>query len=475
MDNSFKKHELGSNVKVILDIKDEYINKFINITRERFKEGYQSIYDNVKENNKVPKLLLKEFQDKLKLVPLWSEKMIEDEFNRIKVVSKCDFLEQLIEALFSSYSQMFMLVNKKEVPIKIPSQHYVIHNCYIEIARALWKKPQLYYHRYDVKTRQSLNNELDILIYDSINTSIKELIPFKELLNNYLEQTDTTLDELNNLTISSNNQDEDDDEDDEISDIPDDYEVVNREDNVEEQQGDIEEVEEVEEIVENNDNVEEVVEVKGDVKEIVENSDEVVENNHNVEEVIENNNNVEEVIENNDNVEEVVENSDNVEEVEEVEEVVEDKDDVEEIEEVVEDKDDVEEIEEVVENNDNVEDKNDVEIIEQFEIDEDDEVSNKNLNDNQEDNKQENINDYYKIDSSDISDNNNLDNNNPNQKNIKEVNIVNKKEKKTNKTKKINNEKKIERYLGVNVGVNEFKRNKENIKRMLLHKSISNV
>ena len=272
MDNSFKKHELGSNVKVILDIKDEYINKFINITRERFKEGYQSIYDNVKENNKVPKLLLKEFQDKLKLVPLWSEKMIEDEFNRIKVVSKCDFLEQLIEALFSSYSQMFMLVNKKEVPVKIPSQHYVIHNCYIEIARALWKKPQLYYHRYDVKTRQSLNKELDTLIYDSINTSIKELIPFKELLNNYLEKTDTTLDELNNLTISSNNQDEDDDGDDEDyedDDISDNYEVVNREDNVEEQQDDIEEVEEVEEIVENNDNVEEVVEVE-EVEEVVE-------------------------------------------------------------------------------------------------------------------------------------------------------------------------------------------------------------
>ena len=57
MDNSFKKHELGSNVKVILDIKDEYINKFINITRERFKEGYQSIYDNVKENRQLGTLI----------------------------------------------------------------------------------------------------------------------------------------------------------------------------------------------------------------------------------------------------------------------------------------------------------------------------------------------------------------------------------------------------------------------------------
>ena len=145
MNNSFQKRELGSNIKVILDVKDEYISKFINITRERFKEGYKSIYDNVKKNNKIKKLVLKEFQDKLKLVPLWSEKMIEDEYNRIKVISKCEYLDELIEALFSSYSQMFMLVNKqKDDAIKIPSQNYVIHHCYIEIARALWKKPQLY-------------------------------------------------------------------------------------------------------------------------------------------------------------------------------------------------------------------------------------------------------------------------------------------------------------------------------------------
>ena len=414
MDNSFTKHELGSNVKMILDIKDEYINKFINITRERFKEGYQSIYDNVRKNNKVPKLLLKEFQDKLKLVPLWSEKMIEDEFNRIKVLSQCDFLEQLIEALFSSYSQMFMLVNKKEeTPIKIPSQHYVIHSCYIEVARALWKKPQLYYHRYDVKMLQILNNELDTLIYDSINTSIKKLIPFKELLNNYLEQKDTTLDNLNNLTISTNNQDEDD-EDNEDDDISDNYEVVNKENDIEEEQQD------------------DVEEQQDDVKE---EQDDVEEEQEDIEE----------------QQDDVEEQQDDVEE--EQEDIEEQQEDIEEQQEDIEEQqDDVEEEQEDIEDiNENV--------VEEFEIDEDDKVSNKNEND------------YYKINKSDILDNNT----NLIEQNIKEVSIMNKKKKLSNKKKKINNETKIEKYLGVNIGVNEFKNNKENIKKMLLHKSIANI
>ena len=55
------------------------------------------------------------------------------------------------------------------------------------------------------------------------------------------------------------------------------------------------------------------------------------------------------------------------------------------------------------------------------------------------------------------------------EENIKEVKILSKKDKKNN------NEKKIARYLGVNVSVNEFKNNKDKIKKMLLHKSIANV
>ena len=242
MNNSLKTEEVGSNIKAILDIKDEYTNRFISITRERIKEGYQSIYDNVKENNTTPKLILKEFQDKLKLVPVWSEKMIEDEFNRIKIISKCDYLEELIEALFSSYSQMFMIVNNKKFdnPVKIPSHHYVLHNCYIEIARELWRKPQLFYHRYDNQKRQLLNDELNKLIDNSINNSIKKLIPFKELLNNYLDKTNTTIEELDSLKISSNEVHEEEQEVDEEE-----QEVDEEEQEVDEEEQEVDEEEEI--------------------------------------------------------------------------------------------------------------------------------------------------------------------------------------------------------------------------------------
>lgn len=479
MNNSLKTEEVGSNIKAILDIKDEYTNRFISITRERIKEGYQSIYDNVKENNKTPKLILKEFQDKLKLVPVWSEKMIEDEFNRIKIISKCDYLEELIEALFSSYSQMFMIVNNKKFdnPVKIPSHHYVLHNCYIEIARELWRKPQLFYHRYDNQKRQLLNDELNKLIDNSINNSIKKLIPFKELLNNYLDKTNTTIEELDSLKISSNEvvnekqEDENEEEIDEDEEISDNYEIIDKN--------------ELEESINNTENKiienEDKEELEGLVEDANEETAEAVENiieepmENLVEEKLENkdNNNVDITktldisLENNETLNEFTNDENGLEEdnIEEEFTLDDNDDDDDDEDNDIDDDDDETGIEGDIENSDNTDNQEDTdELIEGF----------GNEKENNEENNQENRvdNDYYNNENPNnqkLKINEENLNNNTQEDNIKEVKILSKKD------KKHNNEKKIARYLGVNVSVNEFKNNKDQIKKMLLHKSITNV
>lgn len=495
MNNSLKIEEVGSNIKAILDIKDEYTNRFISITRERIKEGYQSIYDNVKENNTTPKLILKEFQDKLKLVPVWSEKMIEDEFNRIKIISKCDYLEELIEALFSSYSQMFMIVNNKKFdnPVKIPSHHYVLHNCYIEIARELWRKPQLFYHRYDNQKRQLLNDELNKLIDNSINNSIKKLIPFKELLNNYLDKTNTTIEELDSLKISSNEVheeeqevDEEEQEVDEEEEISDNYEIIdkneleesinNTENKIIENE-DKEELEELEGLVEdaNVETVENVIEepMKNLVEEQLDDTENInnnvditktldisLENNETLNEFTNDENELEE-----DNIEEeftLDENNDDQEDNS-------DNDDSD-------NNDDETGIEGDIENSDNTDNQEDTdELIEGFGNEK--ENNEKNTVNNDYYNNEETNNQEVKINEGVLNDNikeenikeENIIEENIIEENIKEVKILSKKD------KKHNNEKKIARYLGVNVSVNEFKNNKDKIKKMLLHKSIANV
>ena len=456
MNNFLTKQNKNPDIKLILDVKEEYINQFINVTKDRFKEGYQSIYDNVKDNNKVSKLILKEFQDKLKLVPLWSEKMIEDEFNRIKIVSKCDYLGELIESLFLSYSQMFQIVNKKnfQSPIKIPSHHYVLHNCYIEIARELWKRPQLFYHKYDTKKIQEMNIELDNLIKESIIKSIKNLLPFKDLLDK-IKNTDDKgkVDNHNDDDVQHDNEDDDnqddDDEDDNNEDDDNEDEDDEDDDNEDDEEDDNEDDDNEDNDNEDDDNEKEQEEDDNDIE--IQDDYEIVNVNENDEivEEFELKDYTNQIINNQkiENIEEEV-NETNVENIEE-EEVNETN--VKNIEDEVNDTN-VENIEEEVNDTkvENIEDEVNNTKVENIE----DEVNNTKV-----ENIEEEVNDYYNNDTVLINNENH---------DIKEINISKKKKKRIN-------EKKIERYLGINVDTKDFKKNKEDIKRMLLHKSIANI
>ena len=135
--------------------------------------------------------------------------MIDEEYKRIKLMSKCEYLDDLIQAMFASYSQILLADNKSydNLNVSIPTPTHVIHSCYITIARSIWKKPGILYHR---NNNTTLTNNLTLLnqvITDDINSTIRNLLPFKEILENYLEQNNKNTEIEENLTDSIGNVD----------------------------------------------------------------------------------------------------------------------------------------------------------------------------------------------------------------------------------------------------------------------------
>ena len=202
-------------LNITLQSKKEYIEQFINLTLYNFIDGFKSIYENVKKNNNVPKLILKEFQNQLKLIPQWSQHIIDTEYKRIKLSSKSEYLDNLIQAMFASYSQILLADSKTydNLNIFIPTSSHVIHSCYISIARSIWKKPDILYHR---NNKNIINNNLTLLnkiVTNDINSTIRNLLPFKEILENYLDNTlDNTLENnIRNVDINSVEEIDDDD------------------------------------------------------------------------------------------------------------------------------------------------------------------------------------------------------------------------------------------------------------------------
>ena len=141
---------MEDNITVLVDAKLEYTKQLTNILVPFIYEGIKSIYDSTinicKMNN--DRSVLMRFQEQLSLIPKWNQDIINEEYDRITSDSGCDWLDELVTAVFLSHTKILAAIksgNKKnKINLKIPKIDHFIHKCYIESAREIWKNPYLF-------------------------------------------------------------------------------------------------------------------------------------------------------------------------------------------------------------------------------------------------------------------------------------------------------------------------------------------
>jgi hypothetical protein len=176
-------------INYIVDAKSEYTKQLQTILVPRIYEGIESIYDDAFNNNTAN--ILHTFQKLLREIPKWNKDIIEGETNRIIEVTKCDWLESLITAVFISNTKILTAIKIKEcegkIDISIPRVTHFIHRCYTEVAREIYKNPDLFDKKIkSAKERQqNLRDSLNI-ITGCIENAIRSLLPIQSLLKEYL-------------------------------------------------------------------------------------------------------------------------------------------------------------------------------------------------------------------------------------------------------------------------------------------------
>ena len=178
----------------LVETKNEYTIQLINLLVSHIYEGFDSIYSQCKkiikkgEENK----LLKTFQQFIKRIPQWNENLIQEETLRIKSVSRCEFIENLLKAVIKSNIILLSNSNKKTISksiekkfLDIPLNKF-IHKCYIEAARQFYNSPFLFYH--DIKPIDKKRNQRDCydIIKSSVREAIRKILPVQDILNTYL-------------------------------------------------------------------------------------------------------------------------------------------------------------------------------------------------------------------------------------------------------------------------------------------------
>jgi len=205
-----------SNSQYLLEVKHEYSRQLCNLLVPVMYEGIHSIYTEATKNKKDTPMKI--FQILLSRIPQWNQHIITNEYQRILNKTQCDFIADLITAVFISHAKILSSVKSKKksktLNLKVPNGDYFIHKAYIECARHFWKNPYLFCDNISTIEYQRNMREAESIIEQSINETVRKLLPVKNILQQYinLDESSSSSSESSSSSDSSSNDDDDDTE-----------------------------------------------------------------------------------------------------------------------------------------------------------------------------------------------------------------------------------------------------------------------
>lgn len=183
------KHLNELSIAILVDAKVEYTKELCSILVPQLYEGIAKLYGEAKQHE-TP---MREFQSLLRNVPKWNQDIIDGEYEKIITKSKCDWLGDLITAVFISNTKILTAVRtvrkNRKINLQIPTTARFIHRCYIETAREFYKNPFLFDESENIHNRQRNLRDALKIIDASIKEAIRGLLPFKSIIKQYLGDT----------------------------------------------------------------------------------------------------------------------------------------------------------------------------------------------------------------------------------------------------------------------------------------------
>ena len=141
-----------------------------------------------------PRRFLWQFQTHLKEIRDWNADKADREINKIQVASGCDFLEELLTAIFIAHTKVLtsirLSVKKKKINIVVPKLVHFLFRALCECADLLWSSAFLFRDDITPIEKQQNMRQVEGLIIEGFQQGIRSLLPVKSILRDLVPDED---------------------------------------------------------------------------------------------------------------------------------------------------------------------------------------------------------------------------------------------------------------------------------------------
>jgi len=191
----------GADISVYGEAKGEYTRQLCVFLVPCLESYFLELLEEAKVLASNPSKTLWHFQSLMQSIPDWNQDKVTKETDRIQAECKCDYLEELLTAVFIAHTKVLSAIRlttrQKKLQITIPKIDHFLHRVLSDSARSLWTNAYLFAEMNSIDKQKNLR-QVSGLLQESVLQGIRGLLPVKSILREYL---------------NTENEDEDDSDD----------------------------------------------------------------------------------------------------------------------------------------------------------------------------------------------------------------------------------------------------------------------
>ena len=176
-------------ISVYGEAKGEYTRQLCVFLTPCLETYFLELLDEAKKQSPSPSKNLWQFQNLLQSIPDWNQDKVVRETDLIQKDCKCDYLEELLTAVFIAHTKVLSAIRlttkQKKLQITIPKIDHFLHRVLSDCARSLWTNAYLFAETNSIEKQKSLR-QVSSLIQEAILQAIRGLLPVKSILREYL-------------------------------------------------------------------------------------------------------------------------------------------------------------------------------------------------------------------------------------------------------------------------------------------------